>query len=429
MRIGFLAAAGAKLRSWSRQHPWSAFGALVLLIAVLSWAGYRAYGFFAARSHFRAAQQALDRREWSEARQHLEACLGSWPDSPDAHLLAARAARRLELLDEAQAHLDTCERLQDGPTQATRVELALLRVHRGDLAGAEQFLRSCVAQDDPDAVEILDVLSAALIIDYRVAEAHQCLDELLRRQPDNFAILVRRGWTAESQGWYTVAAESLQKALELRSEAHDVRLSLVYNLVTLGRYADALKHIAVLREEQTDNPAVDLALARCLAGNGQKKRAIQLLDQLLALEPNNWAALSERGWLGVQRDQPEDALAYLRLAQTLAPPNLTLLNRLADCLRLLGKEDEARQYRDKADQLRADTVLALRLSQRIREDRPNDPDLCHELGCVLLRLGKEQDAVHFFRKALEKDPKHRPSHESLAALRTKTGASGKTPDF
>jgi tetratricopeptide (TPR) repeat protein len=427
MRGGFLGAAWGRWAGWRRRQPALALGALLLVAALLGWAGYRAYGYFTTRGQLRAARQALDRRAWTAAREHLEECLRAWPDSPEAHRLAARAARRLELLDEAQEHLDACERLQSEETHAVQVERALLRVHRGDLAGAEKFLRACVARDDPDTVEILDVLSAALIIDYRVPEAHRCLDELLRRRPDDFDALVRRAWTAESQTWYTVAVESLRKALELRPDAYAVRLSLVQNLLTLGRYADALEQVEYLRERQPDDPAVRFARARCLAGQGEKGKALRLLDGLLAEEPNNWTVLGERGRLCLELDRPGEAEGYLRRAQALAPPNQALLMRLSDCLRLLGKRDDARRYRDKADRLRADTLRALELTKRIRAEGPGDPDLCHALASVLLRLGKdkERDALHFFQKALEKDPRHRPTHEALAAFYEKAGDTGR----
>ena len=37
-------------------------------------------------------------------------------------------------------------------------------------------------------------------------------------------------------------------------------------------------------------------------------------------------------------------------------------------------------------------------------------------------LGKEQDALHWFRTALRKDPRHRPTHEALAAFYARAGA-------
>lgn len=417
-----LRAAGAKAAAWRRRHPAQAVTGLVLLAALLGWGGYRAYWYFTARAHFSAARKALDRHEWSEARDHLDACLRARPDGA-AHLLAARAARRLEDLDEAKKHLDACQRLQ-GETEAVRVERALLRVHRGDLAGAEPFLRAAAARAGPDAVEVLDILSAALILDDRLPEAHQCLDELLRRQPDNFPILVRHARTAESQGWYSVAAESLQRAVGLRPDALGARLALAQDLATLGRFPEALEQLAYLDERQPDNPGVLFARARCLAGTGRKKEAAELLDRLLAREPNNPTALSERGRLCLELDRPKEAEPYLRRAQALAPRDQALLTGLADCLRLLGKHDEARRYRDESERLRADKVRALRLSQRVREGGAGDPNLCHELGCVLLRLGQEQDALRFFDKALKANPAHRPTHESLAAFYARAGAVG-----
>jgi tetratricopeptide (TPR) repeat protein len=391
------------------------------LAALFGWAGYRGWCYFRARRHFLAAQQALDQRAWSEARQHLESCLHAWPNDPTIHLLAARAARRLELPDVAEEHLEACEHLPGGPTQATNVERALLRVHRGDLAGTEPFLRDCVKQDDPDTIEILDVLSAALILKLRTHDAQLCLDELLRRQPHHFDALVRRAWTAESMSWYPDAIDYFERALALRSDADAVRLSLAEIQVAIGRFADAQQHFEVLRQRQPDNPSVLFGLARSLAGNGHKQQALQLLNRLLALYPNDWKALGERGWLYVQLDRPAEAENDLRRAYTLAPPDLPLLIHLSDCLRLVGKSEEARACRDKADQLKADFQQAAQLGDRIREQSPNDPAPRHQLACILLRLGKQQDALHWFQTALEKDSLYRPTHEALAAFYDQVG--------
>jgi predicted Zn-dependent protease len=415
----------AKVLGWKRRHPWAAAGGLVLLAALLGWLGLWASRYFPARSHLKAAREAIARHQWSEAREQLEECLRIWPDDPEIHLLAARIARHQDRPDDAEEHLDRYRQLQGGDTQAVKVERALLRLRRGDLAGTEQFLRDCVAHDDPDAAEILDALASALMRDYRVPEAHQCLDELVRRQPDNFDALVLRATTARSQSWHTVAVESLQKALDLRPEAHEVRLSLARDLVSLGRYPEALKHLMYLREKQPDNLAVVFALARSLAGTGAKDRAVKLVDRLLAKDPNDWLLLSERGWLALELDRPKEAEDYLRRAHTGAPPDQTLLTRLADCLRLLGKHEEARRYREEADRLRADTLLALGLTKRIREKKPRNPAVYYGLARVLLRLGKPGDALHFFHKALDRDPYHRPTHQALATFYAKAGNSAK----
>src|SRR5207249_4018888 len=118
-----------------------------------------------------------------------------------------------------------------------------------------------------------------------------------------------------------------------------------------------------------------------------------------------------------------DAESDLRRAVALAPPDLPILVRLADCLHLLGKHDEAKTYRDTADRLSADYQRANMLGDLIREMSPDDPDLRHELACILLRVGKQEDALHWFGTALSKNPKHRPTHQSLLEFYEKAGAS------
>jgi tetratricopeptide (TPR) repeat protein len=411
-----LGRAGARLVAWKRRHPWLAAGGLVVLLALLGWAGYQGIWYWRGRSQYRAAQLAVDRHDWAAANEHLKVALRDWPRSTDSRLLAARVARRRDRFDDAEEHLDACQQLEGRETQAIKVERSLIRVHQGDLAGQEEFLRTCVKQDDPDSAEILDILSIALIIDYRMAEAQRYLDDLLQRRPNDFDALVHRGQTAESMGWYADAVQHYEKALALRPEVDSVRLAMAEILVALGRFADAQPHFEQLGKRQPQNPSVRFGLARCLAGSGQKEQGLRMLDKLLAENPTDWKMLSERGWLLVQLDRAAEGETDLRKAHELAPFDLPLLTHLADCLRLAGKEDEASKYRDKAIHLQADIQRAAELGDLIREKKPDDPDLRCELGCVLLRLGKKQDAEHWFQTALKKNPTHRKAHESLVEL-------------
>ncbi len=403
-----------------RRRPVAAAVLLIFVVGLITGAGYWATRHFTARAQFRAAVAALDRRAWAEARTILDDYLRARPDSAAGHLLAARAARRLERLYDAGQHLQACERMS-GPSKQIEIERALIRVHRGDLAEAEPFLRACVSENEPDTVEILDILSAALILSYRVTEAQQCLDELLRRQPQHFDALVRRAWTAQNEAWYPQAVEYLEKASSLRPEVDSVRLSLAELQVAVGRYVEAQQHFEHLRERQPNNPSVLFGLARCWSARGDKSSAVQLLDQILTNYPLDWKVLGERGWIAVQLDKPEEGEAFLRRAWAVAPPDLALATRLADCLRVLDKADEAREFQGRADRLKADIQRSQRLGDQIRERSPDDPNLRHELAAILLRLGKRDDAVHWFGTALAKDPSHRPTHAALGELFEKAG--------
>jgi tetratricopeptide (TPR) repeat protein len=373
------------------------------------------------RQEVRAAQNALAQRDWQSARQHVDSALVHSPDDPELLLMAARAARRQEQLNIAQQYLDTCQRALGEESEPIKVERALLHVHRGSLAGVEAYLRARVRENDLATLEILDVMSAALIIDYRVAEAQSVLDDLLSRQPDHFDALVRRGWTARNMGWYAEAIKYYTQALDLRPEVDAVRLALGEIQVALGKFGDAQQHFELLRQNQPNNPSVLFGLGRALAGQGQKEQARELFDKVLATNSKDWKALCERGWIAVQLDQPAEGESYLRSALALAPPDLPLLTRLADCLRLTGKQEEARQFRERADRLRADLQRAGELGDLIRDKNPADAAPRYELGSVLLRLGKKQDALHWLMTALEHDPGHVKTHELLIELYQSVG--------
>src|SRR5262249_35724197 len=156
-----------------------------------------------------------------------------------------------------------------------------------------------------------------------------------------------------SMSRYPDAVTYLEKALALRPDADNVRLSLAEIQVAIGRLAEAQHHFEQLRQRQPNNPSVVFGLARCLAGRGQKQQAAELLDRLLADHPNDGKALEGRGGVGVELDRRAEGEAYLRRAESLAPPDLPLLVRLTECLRLLGKEEESRAYQDKANGVKA----------------------------------------------------------------------------
>jgi tetratricopeptide (TPR) repeat protein len=407
-----LGAIRAKLAAWKRQHPRLLLSGLLVVGALLCWGGYQGVQAYRARSQYRTALQLVERRDWKAAVEPLQEARRLAPNDPAAYLLSARVERRLEHLDEARQHLDTCERLQGGQTQAIKVERALLRIHEGGLAGVEEFLRACVEQDDPDSEEILDILAAALEINYRDAEAQRCLDELLRRRPDHFDALVRRGRTAKSMGWFEDAAGYYEKALLVRPDVDSVRLAMAEILVALGRFDQAREHFERLRERQPSHPSVLFGLARCDAGTGSPEKALRLFDQLIAANPDDWMVLTERGWLAVQLDRPQDGEADLRRADSLAPADVAP-TRLVNCLHLIGKAEEARKYQEKVDRIQADRKRAAELGDLIREKRPDDPEPRYELGRTLLRLGRARDAVHWFNTALARDPAHRKTHEAL----------------
>lgn len=203
---------------------------------------HRGWDSYQTNSRYQSALQTLDRREWKRARDELKELIQHSP-TPEYYLLAARAERRLENLGEAKKLLDQCQKLQGSETDRIKIERALIRIHEGELLEVEQFLRDSAAKHESDALEIFDLLSASLELNYRDAESLQCLDEILKRQPENFDALVRRGRTARNLGWQEDAIQYFQKALRLRPEVDTVRLVLAETLSNYGHYDQDRKSV------------------------------------------------------------------------------------------------------------------------------------------------------------------------------------------
>src|SRR6516162_7740495 len=75
------------------RRPWQGVGLVVLIVAGLAVAGEAAYLIgrqLWADHHFRAAEEAMGRRDFDAARSHLALCLEVRPTDAEAHFLAAR---------------------------------------------------------------------------------------------------------------------------------------------------------------------------------------------------------------------------------------------------------------------------------------------------------------------------------------------------
>src|SRR6266550_5629815 len=112
---------------------WLLLGAYALLAAVVATLFLSASLFALAWYHLQAGKSALDRYHTEEAQHHLDQYLHIWPKSAQAHLLAARAARRAGDLELAQEHLRLCDDLHAGAWLERVFEWALLRAAMGDL--------------------------------------------------------------------------------------------------------------------------------------------------------------------------------------------------------------------------------------------------------------------------------------------------------
>src|SRR3954453_20890601 len=105
--------------------------ALILLLPVAAFLTYQLGVYLYGRHHYRAAEEALDRRDFADASAHLERCLSVAPGDLPTRLLAAQAARRRHEWDEARLNVREFKQ-SGGPPEAEELDYHLMQAQQGD---------------------------------------------------------------------------------------------------------------------------------------------------------------------------------------------------------------------------------------------------------------------------------------------------------
>ncbi|MFL5244058.1 MAG: tetratricopeptide repeat protein [Gemmataceae bacterium] len=362
--------------------------------------------------HKREARKALEARDFSKASYHFNICLELTPGNAGTHFLAAQAARRDGDLDTAEQHLLACQKLDDVIDDVT-LEWALLLAQRGKLAEVEEYLRRRASELGPAASPILEVLTWEYLKQHRLSEATQFLNAWLVQEPNNDDAWVCKGWIAEHLFEHTAALEAYGKALEFSPDRDNVRFRIGEILLKKNRADEALVNLQQVHERRPEDPDVVVALARCNRQLGKLDEADALLKELLETHPRHCLALSEQGLVALAIGKPEQAEELLRRAMQYGPQDRQVLFNMYQCLEKLDKKEEAAQVQAKLREMEADLKRMTQVMQDVLK-RPHDPALRCEAGRIFLRNGFKEDGLRWLGTALQEDPHHQLTHQTLA---------------
>jgi predicted Zn-dependent protease len=362
----------------------------------------------------------LERYHPHEARPHLETCLRVCPDNRQALLLLARAARRAAILEAGDHYLEEYRR-RHGPTEELALEEILQAAAKGEVDRVEKYCRKLVEEDSPAAPLALEAMVQGYFQVYRLGEGFSVLQVWLERQPDNTQALVFDAGLKALLLHYDEATAIYGRVLQLDPEHDTARMRLATLLMDLLKYAEALPHLERLRRRQPDNLAAAVLLARCLDHLGRQGEAIPLLEEVLARQPHFPPALAERARLALAQAGPARAEAWLREALAQEPGNLQLRYLLIQCVFQSGRHGEAEAERRRLVKLKADLDRLEKITTTEMQQRPHDPALHHEIGLILLEVGRPEEAVQWLHRALKESPPYVPAHRALAEYYQQVG--------
>jgi predicted Zn-dependent protease len=404
----------------------------ILLAAAAAWKIHVASAVARADEFRELAEGACRRFDFRAAHGYLLSYLQLKPADAEAHLLAARCARRAEFLadyegddpeleEAASRHLDEAERL-GAPTETVEVERVLADVRYGAWVNNERFLVERVRKLTPDTPLVLEGLIHAYQRNLNYEKALACQNALLRVEPGNLQGLLWRGRMHALLRRKGLAYADFESALKLAPDFNPARYYLAELLATENRYNEAEPHVKVLIERSPQNLLVRLLWARCQVEMGHDPAGAGIDDWLRDAPHHSRLAeaLDAAARAALSSSQPEKAEEYARRALAKAPLEKHSLYNLSQSLTRQGRMQEAQEVEKQLAQVTKDLAIVQQVWDRLAQDSTS-LELRYELGSAYLRLARPGDALVWLNSVLDREPKHRATLRLLGNYYERSG--------
>jgi cellulose synthase operon protein C len=309
----------------------------------------------------------LDSKQNAEAFEEVETGLGHDPENLSLNVIKLGLLERLDRDDEVGAQL-----------------ARMVDVFPDNLKFRETYARWLNSNDDP-------------------AGAEAQLREIAARRPNDpdAALQVVRFIGA------TRGADAARKELTAMVEAPDSKIEYELALASLdyseGKPDDAAGRLQKIIDREGENAEGDKArieLARVHLREKRPEAANALVDEVLAHDPKNEAALTLRGARYIDEDKPEEAIRDLRAALDADPGNVLVLMKLAQAYERNGSRE-----------------LALERLAQATQASSYRPEVARRYARTLIDAGKTDIAENVLLESLSRNPQDRDLTIALAGIR------------
>lgn len=380
----------------------------------------------------RRARLLVQTGRGSEAVTDLVSLLGAQPDFPEGEMILALALsrgpealadtaaveallRRHPLLartrtalarlylgagryPEAQAHLELLAASDPSDTRILR-DLGVLCFRQGKYGEAEARFRD-LQKASPRDPEPLRWLSRLALVQQRPEDAIRLAGSALARAPGDPDALLCQATGLLTLGRREEALLSAEAVLQRDPTRREAGLLAAAVLDDLGRSGEAVDRLRPIATSYPDDRDVLFALGASLERAGEIDSSLVVFDRLLAANPDDDEALNHSGYMCIDRGiQLDAALARVRRALDRAPEKGAYLDSYGWGLFRLGRNEEA------LDWLR-----------RAAEKSPKEAEIRLHLGEVLEALDRAGDARLAYQEALRLRPDDREIQRRLEAV-------------
>jgi tetratricopeptide (TPR) repeat protein len=193
-----------------------------------------------------------------------------------------------------------------------------------------------------------------------------------------------------------------------------MRHRLAQLLMQMREWDQAEQELGRCLSEDPHNPEIRATWGQWLVERGQRDRAREVLQQLLADSPSHFDGHRLLGEMEFKEGRFAEALPHLKAAAQQRPYVKQARWALARALQMLGRDEEAKPH----FQYVAESEKALATVDRLipqAVSQPSDPQIRYEIGTLLLKWGPPEDGAKWLLSVLQLKPDHRRAHEALAA--------------
>lgn len=284
-------------------------------------------------------------------------------------------------LEDALKEFEAMESQQTDPSE-TRFKIALIKLQRRDLEGAEVELRLVLAEHPENTAARYYLASAFAGMDrseeaieqlrqidrgdkfftesktlaaflYRqnekYSEALEMVDLLLEDAPKDKKLLTLKTSLQQDDGDLKGAANTVKELIELEptSDRHQFRLAVLYD--ELKQTDKAIAAIIKSIELNPNNANALNYLGYTYAEQGVKlEEAESLIKRALKLEPSNGYYIDSLGWVYYKMQRYPEAEEALQQANSIVSDDAVIMEHLAIVLLKVDKIDEAKKVIQKA---------------------------------------------------------------------------------
>ncbi len=311
------------------------------------------------------ARYLVDLKQWDKAREQFKQVLAASPKDPDALYAVGLLALQSNLLDEAQKYLTQNLAVQPENDQArlylgqvaeqrkmydeaanwyrevapgnlyfdAQSRLSLVIALQGDLAGGRKLLHSLVPENEQQQVQIVLTEEQMLREAKQPEVALQVLTDALKDLPDNVDLLYARALVAERLGKLELHESDLRK---------------------------------VLRKDPKNAHALN-ALGYTLADRTTRyKESLELLEQALALKPDDPFIMDSMGWVQYRLGHHTEAVKYLKSALE-KRPDAEIAAHLGEVLWVIGDKAGAESVWSRALKATPDNEVLIGVIKKFKQ--------------------------------------------------------------